>query len=900
MYKRDIHLDIDDNLNNYIKSVELDSNSRVWHFHLTVDYEPLDLTGKSVQFRAEKPDKTNVLNDCKIVDAEKGVVEVKLTRQVNAIPGHVKCLLKIIGAEGFVLKTKTFVVDVSKTLSDDAIVSSDEFGALEAALGKVKDIDNRFAQTNAQLSAIKEHCTGGNGMQEHSHFNKMVIDKFTEDDNGLPLYDGNSIGIEIDDARYSDVKTLSSNKIKEFLDYKADANVVDSFTIYYDDTAGYSEVESKAVTYSHKKRFIWTNSEYNTLVHNTAIVDTSQYVGQNINVRIELKCIGVSNVSTGIAINMYNCTALEKGGVLGAKGVFVSSSPLVDNVFEFVSQNVSIPINSEYPYLKICQAVSCTELPATCDWHINVYINDVKVKNVSFGGAFSDDEVTVTNASGGSIGSGGSEIIPPSGEQLEGIYVDGNKVVTDGVTLPNLTENLYQNIYSLSDIINAVTLRYETDTAVANLESRAVSYTYKRQVEATVGYRNDLFHMCAVVDLNKYLGQTVDVRIESHAINVSNVADGNGSEKLNMFGSGTPTTGDASFVPSTQVNFADVNFSGGEMIVDNTQSYTVNSSYRYAKICHAVKTTGFPATIKWHLNVYVNGTKVSVLDFGSVFPEEQLKFTVISGNTTGGGTGGGIMPPIGEVVDGLYLNGDLTLVNGMTLPEWIDYLQNLSGTGSGGGSGSGTVSSSYWQGKIWNALGDSITEVNHHTTKQYHQFAKEILGIATVRNYGISGTTIAKKNTNDNSAMCIRCQSMDTNADLITVAGGVNDLGFNIPLGSLDTLDDPTTFYGGCKLLMESLIQRYPDKVIAIITPAKQDRFFRSPNNVGATTEDYTRILKEMASKYALPVFDNNALSGIYPKISANSSAWTTDGLHWNIKGHERVGRKLAQFLNTL
>lgn len=152
MYKRDIYLDIDDKLNEHIKSVELDSNSRVWHFHLMVDYEPLDLTGKSVHFRAEKPDKTNVLNDCKIVDAEKGVVEVKLTRQVNAIPGHVRCLLKIIGDEGFVLKTKTFVVDVSKTLSDDAVVSSDEFGALEVALGKVQDIDNRFAQTNAQLS----------------------------------------------------------------------------------------------------------------------------------------------------------------------------------------------------------------------------------------------------------------------------------------------------------------------------------------------------------------------------------------------------------------------------------------------------------------------------------------------------------------------------------------------------------------------------------------------------------------------------------------------------------------------------------------------------------------------------------------------------------------------------
>lgn len=172
MYKRDIYLDIDDKLNEHIKSVELDSNSRVWHFHLMVDYEPLDLTGKSVHFRAEKPDKTNVLNDCKIVDAEKGVVEVKLTRQVNAIPGHVKCLLKIIGDEGFVLKTKTFVVDVSKTLSDDAIVSSDEFGALEAALGKVQDIDNRFAQTNAQLST-KAPKSDVNNIQQQ--LNNLVL-----------------------------------------------------------------------------------------------------------------------------------------------------------------------------------------------------------------------------------------------------------------------------------------------------------------------------------------------------------------------------------------------------------------------------------------------------------------------------------------------------------------------------------------------------------------------------------------------------------------------------------------------------------------------------------------------------------------------------------------------------
>lgn len=156
MYKRDIYLDIDDKLNEHIKSVELDSNSRVWHFHLMVDYEPLDLTGKSVHFRAEKPDKTNVLNDCEIIDAENGIVKVELTRQVNAVPGHVNCLLKIVGSDGYVLKTKTFIVEVSKTLSDKPIVSTNEFSALDEALGRVQNIDQRFAETNAQLSESKK------------------------------------------------------------------------------------------------------------------------------------------------------------------------------------------------------------------------------------------------------------------------------------------------------------------------------------------------------------------------------------------------------------------------------------------------------------------------------------------------------------------------------------------------------------------------------------------------------------------------------------------------------------------------------------------------------------------------------------------------------------------------
>jgi lysophospholipase L1-like esterase len=58
---------------------------------------------------------------------------------------------------------------------------------------KIREIESELNQTNTQLSAIKEHCTGGNGMQEHSHVNKTVLDKFT-DSNGSIFYGEKELG----------------------------------------------------------------------------------------------------------------------------------------------------------------------------------------------------------------------------------------------------------------------------------------------------------------------------------------------------------------------------------------------------------------------------------------------------------------------------------------------------------------------------------------------------------------------------------------------------------------------------------------------------------------------------------------------------------------------------------
>ena len=211
--------------------------------------------------------------------------------------------------------------------------------------------------------------------------------------------------------------------------------------------------------------------------------------------------------------------------------------------------------------------------------------------------------------------------------------------------------------------------------------------------------------------------------------------------------------------------------------------------------------------------------------------------------------------------------------------------------------GSVDLSGNIFKNKIANFLGDSQTEVNYHKNKIYCDWVKEILGLSKANNYGISGTTIAKKNASDNTAMCIRYANMDNNADLICVMGGVNDRWFNCQLGNFgDT--DPITFYGAMETLCDGLLTKYSGKTIIFITPTEQNNNnCNSSNTTGYTATDFANAMKRVCAKYSIPVFDANTCSGIYPLNQANATLYTTDKLHLNNKGHEVLGNKLSKFI---
>ncbi len=206
-----------------------------------------------------------------------------------------------------------------------------------------------------------------------------------------------------------------------------------------------------------------------------------------------------------------------------------------------------------------------------------------------------------------------------------------------------------------------------------------------------------------------------------------------------------------------------------------------------------------------------------------------------------------------------------------------------------------------------NFLGDSITEGCGTTnpSNHFHQLVAKKYGFAAARNYGISGTRIAKQqkptisNPKFDRDFCSRFSEMDNDANLVIVFGGTNDFGHgDAPIGEMSDRT-PETFFGACHYLMEGLINKYPEAKIVIMTPLHRES--ESNLNVnGVDLEYYVNIIKKVAAYYSLPVLDLWSVSGIQPRVPIIKQKYCPDGLHPNDNGHKKIADVLSGFLSSL
>ena len=200
-----------------------------------------------------------------------------------------------------------------------------------------------------------------------------------------------------------------------------------------------------------------------------------------------------------------------------------------------------------------------------------------------------------------------------------------------------------------------------------------------------------------------------------------------------------------------------------------------------------------------------------------------------------------------------------------------------------------------WVNKKWCSFGDSLTGFNY-----YQPLVKNELQLALYNNMGVGGSTIAEKYSGQTAAFCNRYDTIPAGYDVITIQGGTNDFGQNIPLGTKGN-NDKTTFYGGLEALLNGIKTKFPTTPILFISPLQRDYFGTAEeisgmtNNIGVTLKQYNDIIIECCSDAGIPCIDMYSNSGLYPE---NVHDWTIDGLHPNQTYWNTHYQLISDFIN--
>lgn len=209
-------------------------------------------------------------------------------------------------------------------------------------------------------------------------------------------------------------------------------------------------------------------------------------------------------------------------------------------------------------------------------------------------------------------------------------------------------------------------------------------------------------------------------------------------------------------------------------------------------------------------------------------------------------------------------------------------------------------------GKNWVVVGDSITEHNSRTNKNYHDYVSDLVGGLVVYNYGQSGTGYYHRyNVAD---------TITQNPDYVTVFFGTNDWQNSDPnntklLGQFgDTTSD--TVAGCVYITLSKLVAKFYSKRIAVFTPLPRSDNWGSKaaaNSRGFTLEQVADVIKKTAAHLSIPCLDLYHQSNL-PVYDYSGSQYyftapgqgSSDGLHPNDAGHQVIAAKVKAFLESI
>ena len=208
-----------------------------------------------------------------------------------------------------------------------------------------------------------------------------------------------------------------------------------------------------------------------------------------------------------------------------------------------------------------------------------------------------------------------------------------------------------------------------------------------------------------------------------------------------------------------------------------------------------------------------------------------------------------------------------------------------------------------WYGVKWACVGDSLTERNNKTTKNYTDYVAESTDIEPY-NMGVSGSGY-KRTEESSTAFYQRILNVPDDADVVTIFGSGNDLGisgtFSTVLGTPS--DNTTDTICGCiNQTIDNLYSILPTVQLGIITPCPWESY--PPYSAGNNMELYAEAIVAICKRRGIPCLDLYHCSGLRPWDSTfRTLCYSKDGgngVHPDEEGHKILAPHFADFLNEL
>ncbi|QUY60904.1 SGNH/GDSL hydrolase family protein [Gulosibacter molinativorax] len=207
---------------------------------------------------------------------------------------------------------------------------------------------------------------------------------------------------------------------------------------------------------------------------------------------------------------------------------------------------------------------------------------------------------------------------------------------------------------------------------------------------------------------------------------------------------------------------------------------------------------------------------------------------------------------------------------------------------------------SVWAGGSFIVLGDSVMANGAAALNA----VRDELGFSSVENAAVAGRPMSDGSANGVGTVTTALTKSFVGHDLAIVAAGTNDFRLDMPVGTLGQIGDASfdraTFLGAYRTTIEHILTQNPTIRIMLSTPLQRDNASYDVNHVNAVGHkllDYVDAVKEVGGLYGLPVYDAYANSG-FTKLTL--ATLTSDGLHPNAAGYERLASAFSGFLWTV